>query len=108
MTKYHNKRVVVDGIPFDSKKEAQRYRELSLLLRAGAISDLERQKEYVLIPAQCAGGKTVERAVKYKADFVYRENGREVVEDTKGVRTRDYIIKRKLMLWVYGIRIREI
>ena len=108
MTKYHNMRVVVDGIPFDSKKEAQRYRELSLLLRAGIIRDLELQKQYELIPAQRIGTKVVERAVKYKADFVYKENGETVVEDTKGVKTKDYIIKRKLMLWVHGISIREV
>lgn len=54
------------------------------------------------------GAKIVERAVKYKADFVYKENGETVVEDTKGVKTKDYIIKRKLMLWVHGISIREV
>ena len=106
--KYHNRRVTVDGKTFDSKKEAQRYRELSLLQRAGIIRDLELQKQYELIPAQRIGAKIVERAVKYKADFVYKENGETVVEDTKGVKTKDYIIKRKLMLWVHGISIREV
>lgn len=106
--KYHNRRVTVDGKTFDSKKEAQRYLELSLLQRAGIICDLELQKQYELIPAQRIGAKIVERAVKYKADFVYKENGETVVEDTKGVKTKDYIIKRKLMLWVHGISIREV
>ena len=112
VSKYGNKKTIIDGKVFDSKKEAQRYTELLLLQRAGQISNLELQKEYILIPAQresdVKGAKVIERAVKYKADFVYRENGREVVEDTKGVRTKEYIIKRKLMLWIYGIRIREI
>jgi hypothetical protein len=100
-------------------KEARRFRELSLLQRAGEISDLEIQKEYMLIPAQrepdtlgkrgaICKGKVIEQAVKYKADFVYKENGETVVEDTKGVKTKDYIIKRKLMLYIHGIRIREI
>lgn len=106
--KYHNRRVTVDGKTFDSKKEAQRYRELSFLQRAGIIRDLELQKQYELIPAQRIGAKIVERAVKYKADFVYKENGETVVEDTKGVKTKDYIIKRKLMLWIHGISIREV
>ena len=106
--KYHNQKVVVDGITFDSKKEAKRYRELSLLQRAGAICDLEFQKQYILVPSQKINGKVVEQSVKYKADFVYTENGVTVVEDTKGVKTKDYIIKRKLMLYIHGIRIREI
>ena len=89
-------------------KEARRYRELSLLQRAGEITDLELQRQYILIPAQRVDGKVIEQAVKYKADFVYSENGKTVVEDTKGVKTKDYIIKRKLMLYVHGIRIREI
>lgn len=121
--KYGNKKVFYDGIEFDSKKEARRYTELKLLQRAGKITALELQKEFELIPAQYeqitreeyikskgkkTRGKCIERACKYKADFYYIENGRQVVEDTKGFRTKDYIIKRKLMLWVYGIKIREI
>ena len=102
-TKYSAKKVTIDGITFDSKHEAARYRELCLLQRAGEISDLELQKRYELIPKQ---GK--ERAVYYTADFVYKDkDGVEVVEDTKGYKTRDYIIRRKLMLWVHGIKIRE-
>jgi hypothetical protein len=116
--KYGNRKVKIDGITFDSSKEAQRYSELKLLQRAGLISGLETQKEFILIPAQfetviSKAGKTkqvcVERAVKYKADFAYRiSTGEEVVEDTKGFKTKDYIIKRKLMLWVYGIKIVEV
>lgn len=106
-TKYRNKKAVVDGITFDSRKEARRYKELLLLERAGAITNLQMQVKYVLIPSQRIDGKVVERECAYKADFVYQENGETVVEDTKGFKTKDYIIKRKLMLYVHGIRIRE-
>ena len=106
-SKYKNKKVTYDGIKFASIKEARRYQELKLLLRAGAISDLRLQVPYELIPAQYINGKCVERAVKYIADFVYIENGKEVVEDAKGVRTDTYKIKKKLMLYVYGIRLKE-
>lgn len=106
--KYHNEKVVVDGIRFDSIKEAKRYRELNLLVRAGEISDLELQKEFVLIPNQYINGKLTERAVKYKADFVYKDKGNTVVEDTKGLKTDVYKLKKKLMLYVHGIRIQEI
>lgn len=107
--KYGNKKVSVDGIVFDSKREVKRYAELKLLELAGEIKGLELQKDYELIPAQRGpDGKVIERAVKYKADFVYREAGQTIVEDTKGMHTKDYIIKRKLMLWVHGIRIREV
>ena len=108
--KYGNQKTIIDGITFDSKKEALRYAELKLLARAGAISALELQKEFELIPTQRIGKKVVERAVIYKADFYYydRKTGKYVVEDTKGVRTKEYIIKRKLMLYVYGIKIIEI
>lgn len=108
MQKYRNKKVTIDGIVFDSKREAKRYTELKLLEKAGQIQGLELQKEYVLIPSQKINGRVAERAVKYKADFVYTENGKTIVEDTKGVRTKDYIIKRKLLLYVHGIRIKEI
>ncbi len=107
--KYSNQKTTFDGITFDSKKEADRYCELLFLQRAGVISNLELQKEYKLIPAQYDdNGKCIERAVKYKADFVYTENGKTVVEDTKGMKTKEYIIKRKLMLYIHGIRIKEI
>ena len=115
--KYGNKKVLVDGISFDSKREANRYTELKMMVRSGEISDLELQKEYELIPSQYekpsmqkGKPKCLERSVKYIADFVYKDNrtGEYVVEDTKGVRTPEYIIKRKLLLYVYGIRIKEI
>lgn len=104
MNKYGNKRVEVDGIRFDSKREAARWQELKLLERAGEIKGLERQVEYELIPKQPG-----ERAVKYIADFRYIDHdGKTVVEDTKGVKTPVYILKRKLLLWVHGIRVVEV
>lgn len=107
-TKYGSKKVEFDGKTFDSKKEANRYCELRLLEREGAISDLQTQVKFELIPSQRINGKVVERPCTYIADFVYMENGQKVVEDTKGFKTTDYIIKRKLLLWVHGIRIKEI
>lgn len=110
-SKYHNKKVTYDGIKFASIKEARRYQELKLLLRAGAISDLQLQVPYELIPAQYINGKCVERSVKYIADFVYTENGKEVVEDVKSDATRkkeSYIIKRKAMLFLKNIRVKEV
>ncbi len=101
--KYHNRKTVIDGITFDSAKEARRYMELKLLERAGEISNLQRQVKYDLIPKR---GK--ERSVTYIADFVYQEKGNTVVEDVKGVRTKEYILKRKLMNWVHDIQIKEI
>ena len=110
-SKYHSKKVVVDGITFDSSKEARRYGELMALRLAGEIRDLELQKSFELLPVQRdSAGRVVERAVRYKADFYYYDNRRRryVVEDTKGVRTDDYIIKRKLMLYVHKIKINEV
>ena len=102
--KYNNTKIRVDGRLFDSKAEAARWQELQLLERAGEITELERQVEYELIPKQPG-----ERAVKYIADFRYKDHeGNTVVEDTKGVKTPVYILKRKLMLRVHGIRVREV
>ncbi len=106
--KYHAKKTELDGITFDSRKEAQRYAELRLLERSGAIHNLQRQVRYELIPAQKKDGKTIERACHYIADFVYEENGKTVVEDVKGYRTKEYVLKRKLMLQVHGIEVREV
>ena len=119
MSKYNNRKVRRDGLTFDSKKEHKRYNELLLLEQAGEIANLRRQVKFVLIPTQrepsqigtrggVKKGKLLERECAYIADFVYTENGKIVVEDTKGLRTKDYIIKRKLMLYVHNIRIREV
>ena len=127
-TKCGNTKVTVDGIEFDSKKEARRFCELKLLELAGEISDLELQKEFLLIPAQYEkfprygktgirlrdGERCVERGCVYVADFAYIKDGQQVVEDVKGYRDpasaayAKFVIKRKLMLWVHGIKINEI
>lgn len=85
---------MINGITFDSQKEASRYCELNLLVRAGKISDLRRQVTFELVPKQ-----SDERAVKYIADFVYLDNGtgKTIIEDVKGYRTKEYIIKRKIL-----------
>ena len=116
--KYGSKKIEVDGIVFDSKKEAKRYSELLLLEKAGEISNLQRQVKYVLIPAQYAEvngkRKCIERECVYISDFTYIENGKLIVEDVKGYRDPSsagyakFVIKRKLMLHVHGIRITEI
>lgn len=124
--KYGNHKLTFGKQTFDSMKEYNRYLDLLELEREGKITDLQRQVKYQLIPAQYEQtdevfsrgihkgepkrGPLIEREVAYFADFVYKlkDTGVEVVEDTKGMRTTDYIIKRKLMLWIHGIRIREI
>lgn len=107
--KYGNKKIEIDGEVFDSKREANRFCELVLLQKAGEIGNLSRQVGFILIPNQYEGKKCLERAVKYVADFTYfTKDGEYVVEDAKGMRTPAYIIKRKLMLKVFGIKIKEV
>ena len=113
VNKYYSRKVrTSDGIVHDSQREATRWTELKLLERAGQIKNLQRQVKFVLIPKQVEyigkKIKVLERECSYIADFVYQEGGQTVVEDTKGVRTKDYIIKRKLMLYVHKIKIREV
>ena len=126
MNKYGNRKVIVDGITFDSKREARRYQELKMLERCGAISNLQRQVTYELIPVQREKstrvytkgrkkgqpieGKVIEKAVTYRADFTYIDasTGETVVEDSKGFRTKEFVIKRKLMLYIHGIKVREV
>ena len=120
MSKFHSKKVSLDGIEFDSALEAQRWAQLRLLERSGDIRDLERQVPFELIPAQrdpdrvgkrggVYPGKVIEQAVVYYADFVYlTREGERVVEDVKGVRTPDFVIKRKLMLYIHKIKIKEV
>ena len=107
-SKYHACKTVVDGITFDSKKEAKRYAELKLLERGGAIKDLRRQVRYELIPSFDVDGKHY-RPTCYIADFTYvdAKTGKEVVEDVKGVRTDTYRLKAKMFAWRYGVSIRE-
>ena len=131
--KLGNRSVTIDGIKFQSIREGNRYCELKLLQKAGKIKNLELQKRYKLIPAYYdvvetgelykVGSKKgqpktkkvcVEQAADYIADFVYEENGKTVVEDAKGFRDPSsatyakFALKRKLMLWVYDIRIKEV
>lgn len=120
--KYNSTKETVDGITFDSRKEARRYRELRLLEKAGEISELRLQVPYELIPTQrepgtvgkrgaVHPGKIIEKSTVYIADFVYKVGGEEIVEDTKSDATRkkeSYVIKRKLMLYLRGIRIKEV
>jgi len=108
--KYGNRKTEVDGILFDSAKEARRYGELDLMLKAGEIRDLQLQVPFELIPAQKdERGKIRERAVHYVADFVYYDqDGNLVVEDAKGMRTDAYKLKKKMMLYFKGIQIKEV
>ena len=111
--KYRNKKVescLEDGTPhtFDSVREFDFYQDLLIRKRAGQISNLRVQVPFELIPKQKRSDGTIERACSYVADFVYDENGKTVVVDAKGVRTKDYKIKRKLMLWIHGISIVEV
>lgn len=128
-SKYGSKKITRDGITFDSQKEYRRFCELSLLQKAGTITELKTQVRFELIPAQYAEYPTgeyykrgekkglpkikrvcVEQSVVYVADFVYYRNGKKIVEDVKSLATKkkeSYIIKRKLLLWVHGIKLKE-
>ena len=107
--KYGNRKTCAGDRVYDSAKEYRRACELHMLERAGAISSLQEQVAFELVPKGRRADGKAERAVKYVADFVYRDNdtGQTVVEDVKGVRTAEYVIKRKLMLWRYGISVVE-
>nr|UVX48259.1 MAG: protein of unknown function (DUF1064) [Bacteriophage sp.] len=105
-SKYHARKTTVDGITFDSRREADRYLVLKSLEEDGTIEDLRRQVRYELVPAFDVDGRHY-RPVYYVADFVYRENGHEVIEDVKGVVTDVYRLKRKLVSYRYGMNIRE-
>ena len=112
MNKYGAKKITdpATGYVFDSKKEFIRWCELRLLERAGKISELKRQVKYVLIPSQRdEKGKVIEREVSYVADFQYIDHslGDVVVEDVKGYKTEVYRLKKKLLLWTLGIKLKE-
>lgn len=109
--KYRSKKVVAEGQTFDSRKEYTEWLKLMIQQKEGKIRNLTRQVRYELIPKQVGlDGKCLERACHYVADFVYEDNetGETVVVDAKGYRTPEYRIKKKLMLWILGIRIREV
>lgn len=107
--KYKNHTIEADGKKFDSRREYDRYKVLSMLEKAGEICQLRTQVEFELIPGQRKPSGGSERAVKYVADFVYQDKrGHTVVEDSKGFRTKDYVLKRKLMLKVHAIEVREV
>lgn len=108
MNKYGAIRTEIDGIKFDSAKEAQRYCELKQMERAGLIRSIRLQVKFPLCEARKREDGTTERGASYVADFVYFCGDRMVVEDTKGFRTEAYILKRKWMLDKYGITIQEI
>lgn len=124
VNKYQAQKCEFNGLQFDSKREANRYAELLLLSRSGEITELKRQVKFELIPAQrepdktgkrggVIKGKTLEQSCDYYADFVYKDKqGNTVVEDVKGYKQGGaysvFTIKRKLMLYKYGIKIREI
>ena len=112
MNKYRNKKVIIDGIPFDSQKEGYRYKELRLLERAGLIKDLKLQTTFILQPSFKKNNKTI-RAITYKADFDYlTKDGRHIVEDVKSKATEKdkvYRIKRKMLQYKYdNIEFKEI
>jgi hypothetical protein len=123
MSKYHSKKTVVDGMVFDSLKELRRYRVLKEMEKAGEISGLKRQVEFLLIPEQrepdtigprggVHRGKLIERKISYIADYVYARGTELVVEDVKGYKGGGaydvFTLKRKLMLHIHGIRVQEV
>ncbi len=101
-SKYHSKKIIIDGIKFDSIREGKRYEELKILEKAGLIKDIELQKEFILQPSFKKNGKTY-RKITYKADFYYYDNHlkRYVVEDVKGMKTEVYKLKKKLFEFKY-------
>ena len=118
-TKLRNKKCpgfLMDGtqVMFDSQRERDRYGELALMAKAGQISDLRYQVKYELIPPQVRDDGTKERGISYTADFVYEQDGKTVVEDSKGYRNpasatyAKFVMKRKLMLYIHGITVMEV
>lgn len=110
MNKYHNKKVVINGIKFDSKKEYSYYLKLKLMEQAGLIWNLELQKKYILQSSFTFNGKII-REISYKADFVYEDKDGLHVIDVKGgnaTKTDVYKLKRKLFIKKYGMEIEEV
>ena len=108
-SKYRNRKCEWNGMTFDSIRERDRYIELEFMQRSGEISELNRQQKFLLIPDQMDNGKVVEKACHYIADFTYYDkDGKYIVEDVKGIRTKEYRLKRKMMMWFQGLRISEV
>lgn len=107
MNKFNAKKTVVDGIKFDSKAEARRYMVLRGMEERGEIKYLQLQPEFELQPRYTSPDGHVVRALKYRADFSYMEDGKFVVEDVKGIKTQVYKLKKKLFEYKYGIQIKE-
>lgn len=108
-SKYHSNKTEVDGKTFDSKKEANYYARLIYLQLAGEIKEIELQPSFELQPSYKRDGKTI-RSINYKADFkVTDKEGHEYYVDTKGFKTKEYLIKKKMLLYRYpGIDFREV
>lgn len=105
-SKYNAKKTTIDGIEFDSAREAKRYTRLRAMEDEGKIQHLRLQVPFELVPSfECDGVKY--RGMKYIADFVYYRDGKQVVEDTKGVKTAEYKLKKKLMAYVNHVNIEE-
>lgn len=105
-SKYHAKKTTIDGIEFDSAKEARRYTKLRDMEEEGKIQHLRLQVPFELVPSfECDGVKY--RGMKYVADFVYCRDGKQIVEDVKGVKTAEYKLKKKLMAYVNHVNIEE-
>ncbi len=107
--KYKNKKVIYDGITFDSKKEGAYYLKLKLLEEKGIINDLKLQKEYILQESFKLNNKTY-RKISYKADFEYFStiDNKIHVVDTKGFKTKEYLLKKKMLAYKYGIELEEV
>lgn len=106
-TKYRNTKTVVGGVAFDSRREAARWQELQMLERAGQIRDLRRQVAFELVPGvKFAGAARKKPALRYTADFVYTERDKQVIEDVKGVETREFRMQRHLLLALHGLEVR--
>lgn len=122
MPKYKNKKTETEEGTFDSEKEYGRWCDLKWMQKAGQIENLQRQVKFELVPSQRIDGKVVERSITYIADFTYLQDGELVVEDVKPTFRNEYVekrykatagykvftIKRKLMLYKYGIQIKEV
>lgn len=110
MSKYNSRKTIVDGITFDSRKEAKRYEELKIMEQEGLIKGLQLQVPFELVPSftiEIDGKKKKRRNIRYIADFVYYENDNKVVEDVKGRKTDVYKLKKKLFEYKYKVTIKE-